>query len=63
MILDFSNILFGCLESRRRRWTGNLTRMREISNSHLILVGKTEGKGYLKKGTYIGIILKQILEK
>ena len=32
------------------RWTGNLARMREISNSHKILVRRTEGKRMFKEG-------------
>jgi len=32
------------IKSRRMRWTGHVTRMKEIRNACNILVGKSEGK-------------------
>jgi hypothetical protein len=39
------------IESRRMRWTGHISRVREKMNAYKVLVGKQEGKRPLGRKT------------
>jgi hypothetical protein len=41
--------MIGMIKSRRMRWAGHVTRMREKRNAYRILVGKPEGKSRLRR--------------
>jgi hypothetical protein len=54
----FSQNIIRVIKSRRRRWVGRVACMREMRNTHKILIGKPEGKSYSE-----GLVVETGLER